>query len=96
MSTGAATLAGVATLEVHICDQRRAYKVTFATETQAIAFLERRTSTHAFWELEGGSVPADWTKLLDFLYPTCEHGLSASLCYGPAHYASDLEIAQGW
>lgn len=27
---------------------------------------------------------------------TCEHGMSASLCFGPAHYASDAEIRQGW
>jgi hypothetical protein len=30
------------------------------------------------------------------LHPTCEHGLSADLCYGPSHWASDAEIAQGF
>jgi hypothetical protein len=34
--------------------------------------------------------------LYERLHPTCEHGLSADLCYGPAHYASDYEISQGW
>ena len=29
-------------------------------------------------------------------YETCPHGMSANLCYGPAHYASDYEISQGW
>lgn len=26
----------------------------------------------------------------------CEHGMSIQGCYGPAHYASDYEINQGW
>lgn len=30
------------------------------------------------------------------LNPTCEHGMSAWLCYGPAHYVSDDELARGW
>lgn len=37
-----------------------------------------------------------YPRLYERLHPTCEHGLSADLCYGPAHYASDFEIAQGW
>lgn len=28
-------------------------------------------------------------KLMDFFYPTCEHGLSADLCAGPQHYPYD-------
>jgi hypothetical protein len=78
-----------ATLEIHICAERRGYRATFATEDQAIAFLSRKTSTHAFWEIEGQPVPATWTRLLGFLYPTCEHGLSESNCYGPQHYYFD-------
>lgn len=26
------------------------------------------------------------------LYPTCEHGLSAHLCYGPQHYPMDHQL----
>lgn len=97
MSTGEATLAGTATIQMHICAERRGYLVTFSTEAQALAFLKPRMSTHAWWELEGGSVSADWHELLDFLYPTCEHGLSADLCEGPNHYMSAAqEQAMGW
>ena len=92
-----------ATLHIHICDQRRGYNVTFATEDQAIAFLAPRQSTHTWWELGAEdhspvrSVPVTWTKLLDFLYPTCEHGLSLDLCHGPTHYMSAAEEqAMGW
>lgn len=75
-----------ATLQIHICAARRGYRVTFSTQAQAIAFLSARTKTHAWDELEGGSVPAEWTELLDYLYPLCEHGLSLNLCNGPNHY----------
>jgi hypothetical protein len=82
-----------ATIHIHICDQRRGYNATFSTEAQALEFLARRGSSHAFWELNTendgpGSVPATWTQLLDYLYPTCEHGLSLDLCHGPDHYMS--------
>ena len=92
-----------ATLQIHICDQRRSYKATFSTEAQALAFLAPRSTTHAWEEIrhlhgqDAGSVPATWTKLLDFLYPTCEHGLSLDLCAGPDHYMSAAqEQAMGW
>lgn len=96
-------IAGTATLLLHICSERRAYRVTFSTEAQAIAFLEARKSTHAPEEIMGlhgealGSVPASWTDLLEWLYPTCEHGMSESSCYGPDHFMSaDQEMAMGW
>jgi hypothetical protein len=91
-----------ATLHVHICAQRRGYNVTFATEDQAINFLSARTSTHTWWELgaedhSDSTVPAGWTRLLAFLYPTCNHGMSLSSCYGPDHFMSaDQEQAMGW
>lgn len=94
-----------ATLHIHICDQRRGYDATFTTEDQAIAFLtaKRATKNHTWWELGAedhtgtGSVPATWTRLVDFLYPTCEHGLSLELCYGPNHYMSAAqEQAMDW
>jgi hypothetical protein len=83
-------------LEAHICDQRRSYLVTFATEAQALDFIARRSSTHAIFELEDAPIDQAHVKLNDVLHPTCEHGLSASLCYGPSHYASDEEIARGY
>ena len=96
-----------ATLHVHICAERRGYNVTFSTEDQALAFLAPKASTHTWWELgadgqpEGQdnapSIPATWTRLLEFLYPVCEHGLSADLCYGPNHYmTADQERAMDW
>lgn len=88
---------GTATLLIHICNQRRAFRVTFSTEAQAIDFLSCRTSTHNWEEIGTGSVPAHWTALLDFLYPVCEHGLSLDLCYGLNHYMSvEQEEAMGW
>jgi hypothetical protein len=86
-----------ATLLIHICAARRAYRATFSTQAQAIAFLSARTATHNWDEIPGlhgeglGSVPAEWTELLDYLYPICEHGLSLDLCNGPMHYMSAAE-----
>lgn len=100
------------TLDVHICDERRSYLVSFATEQQALDFIARqaadaeaqRTETgaapwaggHAYSEIESSPIPEGWDRLYDLLYPKCEHGLSAALCYGPEHYCRPDEIAQGW
>lgn len=35
----------------------------------------------------GPLTPGDY-RLLDYLYPTCEHGMSATSCYGPDHFMS--------
>jgi hypothetical protein len=88
------------TLDVHICDQRRSYRVTFATERQAIEFVERKsqpTDAHpygnqAFFEVdECPLVP--WFLALDaVLNPECEHGLAASLCSGPNHYGEPGDV----
>lgn len=95
--------AATATLLVHICAARRAFRVTFSTQIQAIAFLKVRESTHNWEEIKDlhgqglGSVPAEWTDLLDYLYPLCEHGLSLDLCEGPNHYMTAVqEQAMGW
>lgn len=79
-------------LEIHICNQRRSYVAKFSTEEQALAFVAVRMDTHAIYEIE--SEPFDYDanpKLYDLLYPTCEHGMSASNCYGPQHYYYDEE-----
>jgi hypothetical protein len=77
-------------LEIHICAQRRSYIARFATQAQALTFLQDRSSTHAFFEIEAEPIPADWTDLYNFLYPLCEHNMSAP-CYGPQHYYLDDE-----
>jgi hypothetical protein len=80
------------TLEVHICDQRRSYIARFSTEAQALDFVKSRNTTHAFHEVEAEPLGyATCPMLLDWLYPQCEHGLSASNCYGPQHYYFDEE-----
>lgn len=93
------------TLEAHHCDNRHSYLVAFegetpaAAEAQAIAFYHRKASTHAFHIPEDGDVmqrPAQYPTLWDLLNPTCEHGMSAWLCFGPAHYVSNDELAMGW
>lgn len=79
-------------LEIHICDQRRSFKATFATEDQALAYLMARRSTHAVFELEDEPFDYDtFPRLYDLLYPTCEHGMDQSNCYGPQHYYMDDE-----
>jgi hypothetical protein len=92
-----------ATLRIHICAERRSYRATFSTQAQAITFLSARTKTHNWDEIKdvfypgSGSVPSTWYDLLDYLYPTCEHGMSADLCYGPDHYMSAAqEAAMDW
>ncbi len=97
------SIPSTATLLIHVCQARRAYRATFSTAQQAISFLEARKSTHNFEEIRGlhgeglGSIPAEWTDLLEYVYPTCEHGMSADLCYGPGHYMSNAqERAMGW
>jgi hypothetical protein len=82
------------TLEMHICDQRRSYNVTFegdAAEQMAISYVKARWSTHAIYEIESNPIDQQYTQLLDLLYPTCEHGLSQSNCYGSQHYYFDEE-----
>lgn len=84
-----------AVLEVHICRDRRSYRATFENEQAAVAFIERRSSTHAFAAI--GDIPAGWEALAEALWPTCEHGMSLSSCYGPDHFMSAAqEAAMDW
>jgi hypothetical protein len=92
-----------ATLLIHICAARRAYRVTFSSQAQAIAFLEARKATHTWDEIPGlhgeglGSVPIEWHELINYLYPLCEHGMSLDLCHGPMHFMSAAqEQAMDW
>jgi len=83
---------------LHICDARRGYRVTWTGRPQdvakrVIAFLDARKSTHA-WDVE--ELPAGMPELDAYLYPTCEHGLSLDLCYGPQHYPYDEDERAYW
>ena len=83
-------------LEIHKCEQRSSYLVTFdgdgpEVEARALAFIEARWTTHAVHEVEDEPIAEQYGTLLDRLYPTCEHGLSLSNCYGPQHYYFDEE-----
>jgi hypothetical protein len=79
-------------LEVHICEQRRSYVAEFATEDQALEFIARKMRTHAFYELEDSEIKAEHKRLIDFLFPTCVHGMSESLCEGPMHYSDGMYV----
>lgn len=52
---------------------------------------------HAWYELEDdpitpqvGPISEDALFLHEFLYPSCEHGLSLAMCAGPGHYPPDM------
>jgi hypothetical protein len=81
------------TIESHNCAARHGYLVTFEgdnLEARVLAFMDGRSSTHAFCEVEESPFDGKLYPLLaERLYPTCPHGLSASLCEGPNHYPRD-------
>jgi hypothetical protein len=52
--------------------------------------MEDRRSTHAFHEHPDYPIGDEHERLLDYLHPKCDHGLSASLCAGPGHYPADM------
>lgn len=84
-------------LESYICDQQRSYRVGFSTEEQAEKFISDRRHTHVIREIETEPIPATWGKLLDALYPLCEHQMSLQFCHGPGHFMSDeQERAMDW
>lgn len=82
-------------LDVHVCDQRRSYKATFATEDQALAFCRARGATHAIGPWDPETFPWDEVPALDaYFNPTCHHGLSQWLCADPVnHYPPDSYFA---
>ena len=44
-----------------------------------------------------GPLTPDQLRLMSYLYPQCEHGMSADLCMGPGHFMSrEQEMAMGW
>lgn len=78
-------------LRATVCDRNQSYVVRFATDAQAVEYIARKGSTHAFSELEEEPVPEDAAGTLEALYPSCHHGLSLWLCADPVnHYPADF------
>lgn len=84
-------------IEAHNCELRNTYLIEFDNGYQAIEWIKARESTHVIAESEEHLLytdPAlagdDIRALVDYLYPRCEHGLSASLCSGYMHYSDTL------
>lgn len=85
----------------------RARRVGFSTEPQALAYLRRFSGVAHIYEAAAenhedpsknwADIPAEWTLVYDLLYPTCEHGMNLSSCYGPDHFMSaEQERAMDW
>jgi hypothetical protein len=55
-------------------------------EDHALAFLARRGAE------EVRELPVDraYERLIEALYPICEHGLELAMCAGPGHYPMDM------
>ena len=79
---------------------------SISIENQYREALEREDymndyGTYAQWEdaFDQAERCTWWYEAIQRLFPKavlCEHGMSRQQCYGPAHYASDFEITQGW
>jgi hypothetical protein len=77
-----------------VCSTGHSYVTRFYgenAEDHALAFFERKGMTHAIDEVEGEFIDQGYKRIIEKLYPTCEHGLSAHLCEGPQHYPYDDE-----
>lgn len=81
-------------------------KVTVAdtpeADAAAAAWFRRATEYHGYRDYHTATVDeaastALGTAMAEFLFPTCEHGMSAALCMGPDHYPSrEQEMQMGW
>lgn len=61
------------------------YDARFTNEAQAIDFIDRKSHNSVF-TLDENINHFDFPALFEKLFPSCEHGLSDSLCAGPQHY----------
>jgi hypothetical protein len=85
---------------VEFIQQRLPSSPTYALDLAAYPY-----GNHAFYELEDdpvippvGPVNQDVLRLLDVLYPTCHHGMSADLCLdpiGPNHWGTAEQERMG-
>ena len=62
------------------------FNVTLPTDELAAAYVRERGDRLCFHAEDAEADWQQWPLLMEALYPTCEHGLSAQLCYGPGHY----------
>lgn len=72
------------------------FKVIFegdraTAEKNALAYMDRHGNRLYIEEALTDPIGTEYDKLLDRLYPTCAHLLSARNCYGPQHYYFDEE-----
>ena len=77
------------TLETTNVKTHITYEARFHTEAQAIAFIDRKSTTSVF-TLDETINHIDFPALFEKLFPSCEHGLSDSLCAGPQHYPTHM------
>ena len=90
------------TLEAFAKARHACIAITFATEDAALAFMDRtQYGTGATLFITGedhdNPIPAEYTRLIERIHPTCEHGMNAHNCYGPDHFMSaEQERAMGW
>jgi len=83
-------MAGTIALWARRCSSGNSFIVRFPDQDAAIRWAQERKSTHVVTELKDEPVPDECGSLLDYLYPKCDHGLSASLCADPVnHYPPD-------
>ena len=81
-------------LRMTACKTGHSYIVKFYgedAEDHALAFFDRKGMTHVIEEVEGDFIDQGYKRIIEKLYPLCEHGMSADLCSGPQHYAYDDE-----
>lgn len=86
-------MAATITLRVYAPRTNREFPVKFygeSAEDNALAYVARNGANYVE-EYEDNPVGSEFTRLLDALYPLCEHGMSLSLCNGPQHYWYDEE-----
>lgn len=80
-----------------VCSTGHSYIARFYgedAEAHALDFFERKGMTHVIEEVEGEFIDQGYRRIIEKLYPTCEHGMSAHLCSGPQHYPYDEEERQ--
>jgi hypothetical protein len=75
-------------------DQALGYLDRLAAEDAALKPADKpwwfaAETFHTWSETSEYPIPLSAGRLLERLYPTCEHGLSADLCAGPGHYPMD-------
>lgn len=80
-------------LEAVVCATSHYYDVIFEgpnAEGMALDYIDQRGRTHAFHVPDEHPLPARYERLWDYLFPSCDHGLSLWLCADPInHYPPD-------